>query len=152
MSVDPTSRVFAGGTKLRVLDTTWRDFVGTVNLPGFEPQAGEVEATELAPAVAGVYIKSFEAGWIDLGDLTVEGNWTEGEFAKLLAWQVARTKLYWLIQLTNGYSIGVYGWVKSLGIAAQQTDLAKLPIVIRLTEKLPVVGDTTTSVITNWGT
>ena len=139
-----TSRTFSGGTKLKVYDpgaTAWRDILGIVNIPGLAPATEDVEATELDPYAGGSttpavyqFIKRTIAGWTDLGELELEANMTAQEYSALQGWQLANTATYWRIDFRSGYTVGMFGYVKKVGIASQQTELVKAPVTIKLTD------------------
>lgn len=137
-----SSRVFSGGTKLKVKDTgTWRDVAGIVNIPGIAPSTEDVDTTELDP-YAGItttpavynFIKKSIGGWTDLGELSLELNMTATEYTAFGGWQLANTLNFWRIDFTSGYTVGLFGNVKSVGIAVQQGEMVKAPITIKLTD------------------
>lgn len=154
-----TSKDHAAGTRVYVLDGTWRQVMGIKNIPGFGMQSDDIDATELDP-YAGVsttpttynLIKKTVAGWIDLGELSLEAFMTADEFADLLGFQLAGTDLYFRIDLRSGYSIGLYGHVKGLNFSAPQAELVQAPVTIKLTERIRF-GTTAalTHVSTGWG-
>lgn len=139
-----TARNFGAGTKLKVKEvSTWRDVLGITSIGGFTPTSDDVDATEVDPYAGSSttpatynFIKKTIAGWVELGELTFDANLTGGEYAALLALQLAGTDVRWRIDFRTGYSVGLYGHVKSVGMSNAPTELTKMPVTIKLTDSI----------------
>lgn len=152
-----TDRFLSAGTKLLVKDTTYRIFAGIINIPGPQITTEDIDATELDPyqnstttPAAIEMIKKWVAGWTDLGELTLECNFTAQEYIFALAKQIARTPCYFKINLRNGYTIGLYGYIKGLSADLQIGEQAKMPVTIKLTDGL-IFAQTGSGTETGWG-
>lgn len=151
-----TDRFLAAGTKILVKDTTFRIFAGIVNIPGPSMSTEDIDATELDPyqgstttPAAIEMVKQWLAGWTDLGEIAFEMNFTQQEWVFALAKQRARTELYFKINLRNGYSILLKGYIKGLSGDFQIGDLAKAPCTIKLNDVQ--FASTGSGTETGWG-
>lgn len=141
-----TDRVPAPGTKVRIKSGgTWSDLLGVTGVPGQDITAGDIDATEIDPYAGGttplpsamVFFKSFIQGWKDAGELPLELNLTQQQYAALLALVsvgTTNTGTMIAVHFTNGYAFVCAGYVKSLGTAAAEGDnMVKSPVTFKLT-------------------
>lgn len=135
---------------------TFADFAGIVAIPGPNLETDEVETTELDPyqglttPAAYVFIKKFIGGWTNLGEIDLECNFTQVQFAAALTAELARTNLYWRIDFRNGYSFCSVGFIKGLGANAALEDIVKMAVKIKLTDGV-LFSTSDDTLVTGWG-
>lgn len=145
-----TVRVPSPGTKMRAkTGGSWGDFIGIVSIGGTDVATGEIETTELDPYAAAAttpasasyeLYKTFVAGWINAGEIGMEGNFTQLQWAALFALQNVGTSFLIAVHFRNGYAFVCECFIKGLGWQAPMGDeLVKMPFTLKLSGKPSVV-------------
>ncbi len=149
---DATLRPFSGGTKMQwvvgapgsiATDAELTDFGGVVGIGASNLQSDDVETTELDPyqgipeddpdyPVTPFFIKTFIAGFVDMGELPLEVNFTAAQYILALEAQLSRYSIEFRIGFRNGYTVRFSGYIKGLGLDAKASDLVKMPVTIKL--------------------